>query len=1205
MTEDKILRSSGKRITLLVLTCFFLSGVTGLIYEILWTRMIVKIIGGAPFAISIILTIFMGGLGLGSYLASRTIDRIKEPLRLVRIYGILELAIGAYGLAVPVLLVVFRPVYAIIYNRLFSHFMLYSFLTFVGCSLLLVVPVICMGATLPVLCRFYVTKLSHLGTHAGRLYGLNTIGAALGALLCGFWLINLLGMPGTLIFAVLVNGIIGLSCIKIARKAKTEQVVSELKESPRRDFGQRAKLAEYPGAVIGALLIFAVSGFCAMSYEVIWTKLLGLIVGPTTYSFTIVLVTFIFGLALGSMIFGWLGDKTKKPLWLLIFTQITAALFVLGVSQVIGNSQLFFAKVIFTFRERFVLLSISKAVILFGFMILPTFCLGATFPLVGKIYTQSVSKVGRSIGVAYAINTIGAVLGSFCAGFVLIPLVGKEKGLSLVIGLQLLTSLVVGCIILVRKNKSILKLVSLAAPALAGLFLCFYFPVWNRLLLSKGKYHRFKKMRVDVRNYSWLEALLQGSEMLARFERGELAYYGDGIGGFTTVLRHVDPLGNIEYSMANSGKPDASSRGDMKTQTLSAHFPMLFHRNPKTVMVLGLASGITAGEVLYYPVEQLDVLEINQQVVAASDFFLPWNNNVLSNPKTNLIIQDGRVHLQLTRRKYDVIISEPSNPWMAGQATLFTREFFALVEDRLNEDGIFVQWLHSYQMDWPTFALVGRTFAQVFPNSLLVLTEPSNVGSDYQLVGFKGKNGLILENAERKLSYIQQSKSVTLPNPKLLYRLVVSEDFQRLFGRGPVNTDSWPRLEFAAPRLMYRSDPMVRRNIHSKKWLSPETGDIIQQVTADVDAQIDFAAYALSVYAPFRDMVDLSKATPLQKERFFKLMEAYCANSSVNYSVFKNDELKQRCRAIQIEAIQSRIALMPDKALSYFYLADLYYQEDMLDESIDNYYRSLGIRPENAEAHYNLGLALTDQDRLDEAITHFTEALRIKRDNAKAHSNLGAALARQGKLDEAIAHFTESLRIKPDNAKAHSNLGGVLIRQGKPDEAIAHFIEAMRIEPNFADAHNNMGYVLARQGKLDEAITYYTEALRIKPDNADAHYNFGVALVRQGKLDEAIPHFAEALRIKPDNAKAHSNLGAALARQGKLDEAIAHFTESLRIKPDNAEAHYNLGVALARQGKLDEAITHFSEALRIRPDFAGAQKGLEKALFLRKSKDER
>ncbi|MHC4105422.1 MAG: fused MFS/spermidine synthase, partial [Planctomycetota bacterium] len=778
--------------------------------------MIVKIIGAAPFAVSIILTVFMGGLGLGSYLASRTIDRIKEPMRLVRIYGILELAIGAYGLAVPVLLMAFRPVYAIIYNRLFSHFMLYSFLTFIGCSLLLIVPVICMGATLPILCRFYVTRLSHLGTHAGRLYGLNTIGAALGALLCGFWLINLLGMPGTLILAVLANGIIGLSCIKVSRTAKRPQAVSKLKESPQIDSGQTAEPAEYPAAVTGALLIFAVSGFCAMSYEVIWTKLLGLIVGPTTYSFTIVLVTFILGLALGSMIFGWLGDKTKKPLWLLIFTQVAAALLVLGISQVIGNSQLFFAKVIFTFRERFVLLNVSKAVILFCFMILPTLCLGATFPLVGKIYTLTISKVGRSIGVAYAINTIGAVLGSFCAGFVLIPLVGKEKGLSLVIGLQLLTSLVVGGILLVRRKKSILKLVPLAIPALAGLFLCFYFPVWNRLLLSQGKYHRFKAIKVNVKSYGWLEALLHGPEILTGAERSDLVYYGDGIGGFTTVLRHVSPLGNIEYSMANSGKVDASSRGDMKTQTLLAHFPMLFHRDPKTVMVLGLASGVTAGEVLYYPIERLDVLDINQEVVEASDFFLPWNNNVLSHPKTNLIIQDGRAHLQLTKQKYDVIISEPSNPWMAGLATLFTRDFFALVEDRLNEDGIFCQWLHSYQMDWSTFSLIGRTFAQVFPNSILVSADPYIVG-DYMLVGFKGKDRLILENIEQGLEYAQQSNNVTILNPRLLYRFIIYEELQRLFGPGPVNTDSWPRLEFAAPKLMYHEDQMIRRNIQSKK----------------------------------------------------------------------------------------------------------------------------------------------------------------------------------------------------------------------------------------------------------------------------------------------------------------------------------------------------------------------------------------------------
>jgi len=346
MAEDRVSRAITSKIMTLILVCFFFSGLTGLIYEILWTRMIVKIIGGAPFAVSIILTVFMGGLGLGSYLAGRSIDRVKEPVKLMRIYGLLELAIAAYGLVLPLLLAALRPLYAIFYNQLFTHFMPYSFLTFVGCAAILLLPVVCMGATLPILCRFYVTSLSHLGTHAGRLYGLNTIGAAVGALLCGFWLINLLGVWGTLILAVLVNAVIGLSCILIGYQARSGSAaggvaVFDREQSRRKDTPEEAANLKYSGAEIGALVIFAMSGFCAMAYEVMWTKLLGLIVGPTTYSFTIVLVTFILGLALGSMIFGWLADRTGRAIGLLIFTQLAAALSVLGVSQLLGTASSF------------------------------------------------------------------------------------------------------------------------------------------------------------------------------------------------------------------------------------------------------------------------------------------------------------------------------------------------------------------------------------------------------------------------------------------------------------------------------------------------------------------------------------------------------------------------------------------------------------------------------------------------------------------------------------------------------------------------------------------------------------------------------------------------------------------------------------------------------------------------------------------------
>jgi spermidine synthase len=1230
MDEKKASYSSSGKIATLVLVCFFLSGLTGLIYEILWTRMIVKVIGTAPFAISIVLTVFMAGLGLGSYIASRTIDRVKDHLKLVRIYGVLELIVGGYCLVLPVLLKGFLPIYSVVYNHLFKHFMLYNLLTFVGCSVLLIIPVTCMGATLPVLCRFYVNRLSHLGTHAGRLYGLNTIGAAAGALLCGFWLIAILGVYGTLALAVMLNAAIGIVSIAASYRIKTED-----RSQKTEDGGQKAEDGEliydsaYKGATTVALIIFAVSGFCAMAYEVIWTKLLGLLIGPTTYSFTIVLVTFITVLALGSMVFGWLADRVKSPVNLLVYTQILAGVFALFVSHILGNSQFFFAKLIYHFQNNFALLHILKAGTLFLFMFFPTFCLGATFPLVCKIYTRSLSKVGGSIGFAYTINTVGAVLGSFCAGFFLIPFLGKENSLRLVTGVQMLTALVLAAYLLLANKQNKLTLAPIGALVVLGLALCVYFPSWNRTALSIGRYHRMEEIIEDVQGTGWVEALWRGSRILGRKDIGRVVYYGDGIGGFTTVLKAQDVFGNVNYSLVNSGKADASSRVDMPTQTLLAHFPMIFYHNPKSVMVLGLASGITAGETLYYPIEKLDVLEISPEVVAASRFFDAWNNNVLSDPRTELIIQDARAHLQLTRRRYDVIISEPSNPWMAGLASLFTREFFGLIRDRLTDTGIFCQWLHSYQMDWNSFALVGRTFSEVFPNCLLVSASPSGVGYDYLLIGLKDTEYLSPAAAERNLPFIQRSKNVKIADAKLLYRLIVSEDSGKLFGVGTVNTDSRPSLEFAAPKLMYQSDETIAKNIDGGKQLRPETASVVGQVTTDVESQIDFAVFALSVYAPFPEMVDLSNATAAQKERFYGLIEQYCIRTPVNYSALKDEELTHRCRLIQIQTIEANIGAITDREKlgpSYFYLADLCYNENILDKCIEYYKKYLEFGPDRSEVHYNmaqalitlgrnqeaieqlnkalelspgsakahssLGYTFASMNKLDEAVVHFKEALRLEPKLETARTNLGLAFFRQGKLDDAISQYTEALQTNPDSAKLHRHLASAFLSENKLDKAVEHYNEALRLEPESADTHNSLGAVFVRRGELDKAAEQFTKALEIKPDFVEARNNLGAVLMESRKLDEAVENYNKALQIKPDAADVHCNLAIALVMQNKFEQAIAHFNEALRTRPDYAEAHYELGHVFARIGRFDAAIRHFEEVLRIRPDYPGAGKSL-------------
>jgi len=1040
-----------------ILSCFFISGLTGLVYEILWTRLIVKIIGSAPFAVSIVLTVFMAGLGLGSYIASRTIDSIKKRYNLVTLYGILEIIIGVYGLMLPLFLLLFRPLYSILYNHFFGHFILYTIFTFTGCAILLLLPATCMGATLPVLSRFYVTKMSHVGTHLGHLYSLNTMGAVAGTLLCGFWIINLWGVQGSLLFAVILNAIIGTTCILLSLTLKTYttrpgKMRADSTISPENGISRNAKISG-----MGALVIFAVSGFCAMAYEVIWTKLLGLIVGPTTYSFTIVLITFISGLALGSMFFGWMADIVRKPISLLLFSQIFAALFALWVSQIMGNSQIFFAKLIFHFKDNFSQLVFLKSLILFMFMFLPTFFLGSTFPLVGKIYTNSLSHIGRSIGFAYSINTVGAVLGSFCAGFVLIPLIGKETSLSLIVTLQLMVSFAIGSIIFWKTRKRVREWIPFTLLVVCGITLAFIYPRWDREMLSTGKYHRYEEP--EMTTMGWLMALLYGNDVFADYQSGELVYFGDGIGGFTTVKKDTDTIGNINYSLLNSGKSDASTvGGDMGTQTLLAHFPMLFHPNPENVMVLGLASGITAGEVLHYPVRKLDVIDINNQVVKASDFFTPWNNNVLSDPRTELIIQDGRAHLELTNRSYDVIISEPSNPWMAGLATLFTDEFFELVRKRLNPDGIFVQWIHAYQIDWNNFALVGRTFAQIFPNSLLVSVELTEHSADYLLVGFNGENGLSIDTAARNLSYAQKSHNMKLPNHTLFYNLIKSEDLQKLFGKGYINTDNHPMLEFAAPKLLHFYDPTMAENIVSKKWLSKETERIIQEFSSDVDAQIDIAVYYLSFNEPYQKIVDITKATPLQRERFYNLMETYCAGNYVtDFSFINDEELKKKCISTQIEFMLDKLNSVPEKAPLYFHLGDLYYENGMLDEAITSYSKVLEIDPEVDVVHYNIGKILSVQEKFDEAAHHYQEAVRINPEYVLAMNNLGNILVREGKINEAVSLYRKALSIDNEFSLAHKNLGIVLKESGKTEEGEAHIQEALRLEQKsatFNSLHN-------------------------------------------------------------------------------------------------------------------------------------------------------
>lgn len=562
----------------------------------------------------------------------------------------------------------------------------------------------------------------------------------------------------------------------------------------------------------------------------------------------------------------------------------------------------------------------------------------------------------------------------------------------------------------------------------------------------------------------WIKSLISGAQMLADIELGNLVYYGDGIGGFTTVLQYPRPFGDVEYSMANSGKMDASSRGDMKTQTLLAHFPMLFSQDAKNVMVLGLASGITAGEVLHYPIERLDVIDINDRVFEGAAFFDPWNNGVLAHPKTRLIVQDGMAHLTLSQSQYDVIISEPSNPWMAGMASLFTHDFFSLAKDRLTDNGIYVQWFHCYQMDWNTFALVGRTFADVFPQAILVTAEPAGLGRDYLFVGFKKAKGLDMEQARKNIIHTQKSLNIRLAYPELFYRLIVAEDLKTLFGSGLVNYDDRPYLEFTAPKLMYGGEAAqqeILQNLTAGRTLTAKTSRGFDQVINDDKAGVDYAEYALSVYSPFPGMVDDKKLSRTLRGRYVQAINAYCAHNLLDGDIVTDPAMLKSCRGIQINAIEKNLKNIEDPALSHYFLGRLYQDESRPDLALAHYAESIKYTATDADRFNDYGTLLAEQGRQTEARIQFAEALRLRPNFLLALGNMAFSYLKDGQLDQAAGYFRKTLVLRPDLAESHYNLGVIASKKNNERQAIMHLHDALQLHDDLPEGLGALALILA------------------------------------------------------------------------------------------------------------------------------------------------
>lgn len=773
----------------IVLLCFFLSGFSGLLYEVLWLRMLILIFGSTTLAVSTVLTSFMGGLALGSFLFGRIMDRQKRPLLF---YGLLEGVIGLYALMVPWLFTLLIPAYRVIWAQFHPNFYGFTLMQFLLVSVVLVVPTTCMGATLPILSKWAVQREKTLGVTIGRLYALNTFGAVLGTALSGFFLLPLLGVQKTLGVAVAVNLLVALSILILFRRSPAPIISPEPKVMDKKEpFQPKLSLPPLSKGVLYSVLVgIALSGFISMIYEVAWSRTLSLLVDSSVYGFSIMLTTFLVGIALGSFVFSkkvdTLGHQGFAWAWLQIGIGVFAFLSLVFFQELPYWYLLLYRSL----GKSINLLLTGKFLLAFFIMLAPTLFMGALFPLTIKIYTSNLKQVGRMVGNIYTINTIGCILGSFAGGFFLIPLLGIRDTILLGIGLNLLLGLYL--LLITPAPRYSLKWITAPAVFLVTLGILGFPPAWKAPLMVSGVYiyaHNFE----NTSHQQLMDMYEPKNEPLLFYKEGYTC----------TISVHKSRRTGTIY-MKSNGKVEASTKGDMPTQVLVGQLPMLLAPHLDEVLVVGMGSGVTVGSVTPFPAKKITLVELEKAVIEGSHFFDQVNNRPLEDPRMLLRVADARNYLLVTPDQYDVIISEPSNPWMAGVANVFTREFFQLGYTKLKPAGVFCQWLQLYKISPESFRTVLTTFHSVFP--YVYVFQPQS--KDLAMVGFKQKPDLSLARIEERMKWKlveQDLKRIGVTDLKnLTSRFMMGPAEVAAVTRGGIlNTDDNALIEFSTPKTLF------------------------------------------------------------------------------------------------------------------------------------------------------------------------------------------------------------------------------------------------------------------------------------------------------------------------------------------------------------------------------------------------------------------
>jgi spermidine synthase len=691
---------AAERILPLVLPLFVASGCSALIYEIVWFQLLELVIGSSTVSLGILLGIFMGGLCLGSLALPHAVSARRHPLL---VYGILELGIAASGIAVLFGL----PHVAGIYVAYADYGLVSMLLRGAICAVLLLPPTVLMGATLPAIAR-WVEGTPRGVSWLGLLYSSNIAGGVLGSVLAGFYLLGAYDMTIATYVAAGIN--IALAAVAFVLAATTAPPVPAAPNP--------ANGAARPADAWVVYLAIALSGLTALAAQVVWTRMLALFMGATVYTFSIILAVFLIGLGAGGSIGSYLARTTAVPRLALGICQLLLLAGVAWAATAI-NAWLPHWPVDPALAKS-PWYSFQLDLVRVAWAILPATCLwGASFPLALAAVARPGGDPGRFTAAVYAANTIGAIVGALAFSVVLIPAIGTLQSQRLVMGICLMAGLLVLAALLpAERNRSTagerpISIRAAAGGALAAVALASAL-IWAVPAPATG-------------------LLAFGRQLLKLDPLPPVLFAREGINA-TVAVAEID---EGVRSFFISGRPEASSSPhDMRVQRMLGHVPALLHGKPRSVLVVGFGAGVTAGSLVLYPeIERIVICEIEPLIPqVVSTYFSKENNNVLKDPRVQVVYDDARHYLLTTRERFDVITSDPIHPWIKGAATLYTREYFELVRRRLNPGGVATQWVPFYESAPGVVKSQLATFFGVFSNGVIFANEGQQWNSDTVVV---------------------------------------------------------------------------------------------------------------------------------------------------------------------------------------------------------------------------------------------------------------------------------------------------------------------------------------------------------------------------------------------------------------------------------------------------------------------------------------